>query len=71
VDSFSQISDAVILKPCSADILDRVAKVEVQSLVSDEVPNLNGASLVVTGACEVGVGHFLTRFDIELPSRKH
>jgi hypothetical protein len=50
----------------TADIFDGIAKMEVQSLISDEVPNLNGSSLVVGGSCEVTVGHFLTRLDTVL-----
>jgi len=55
----------------TADIFDGITKMEVQPLVSDEVPRLDVAASVVAGTCGIGVGHFLTRLDIELPSTKH
>ena len=71
MDSFTEVITTAVFVTCSADIFDCVTKVEVQSLVSDEIPNLDRTSSIVVGSSCVGVGHFLTRLDIELPSTKH
>jgi hypothetical protein len=41
VDCFGEVFNGRIFMASSADVLDGIAKVEVQSLVSDEVPDLN------------------------------
>jgi hypothetical protein len=52
-----------------ADIFDGIAKVEVQLLIPDEVPNLDGSSLVVTRTM-VGRGHLETRLVMLLDRQK-
>jgi len=50
VDCFAEVSLAVILVTCSADVFNSIAKMEIQSLVSDEVPRLDVSPSVVGGA---------------------
>jgi hypothetical protein len=71
VDSFTEVVTAAVFVTCSADIFDSVTKVEVQSLVSDKIPNLDRTSSIVVGSSCVGVGQCLRRLVSELPSTKH
>ena len=50
VDCFTEVVDLAVFIACSTNVFDSVTEVEVQSLVSDEVPRLNGSSSVVVGA---------------------
>ena len=50
VDCFTEVVDLAVFKASPGDIFDSVTEVEVQSLVADEVPRLNGSSSVVVGA---------------------
>lgn len=47
VDGFLQIFDPGLLVTGPADVLDGIAEVEVQTLVTYEVPDLNPATPVI------------------------
>ena len=51
---------------CPADVLDSITEMEIQSLVSNKIPNIAGTSLIVGGT----FGHFLIKLVIEFPSTK-
>lgn len=47
VDGLLQIVNLGVFVTCSADVLDCIAEVEVKTLVTDEVPDLDLASTIV------------------------
>jgi len=55
-----------ILVTCSANVLDSITEMEIQSLVSNKIPNIDRSSLVI----EWSFGHFCSKFLIELAITK-
>lgn len=54
----------------AADVFNCVTQVETQSLVSDEIPNLDRTSSIVLGSSCVGFGQFFKRLESELVRTK-
>jgi hypothetical protein len=53
VDSFLQVLDPALFVTGSADVLDGIAEVEVEPLISDEIPDLDPTSPVVIRPCQI------------------
>ena len=66
MDSFFEIIYLAVLVASAANVFNCIAKVVVELLISDEIPDFYVSSGVV-GWC---VGHCLTRFDTVLPRQK-
>jgi hypothetical protein len=49
VDCFPEVFYFAVFVASTADVLNGIAKVEVQPLITDEIPDLYGSSSVVVG----------------------
>ena len=70
MDSFAKVCNSVIFVTSTADVFNGVTQVETQSLVSDEIPNLDRTSSIVAGSRVVGFGQFFRRLESELERTK-